>query len=267
MKNKTYAIVVLSFDDYSDLWIDFFSLFEKFWSNNKESIYLVTNEKDFVYKNLNIIKTGKEIDWFTRTKKALEMIKEDTIILFLEDYFISDYVNEQDIDEILKYMYENNVLYYRLINIPKLKPNINSFRGYIKKNEQYGVNLQCAIWDKKYLFSILNSMPEGKTAWDFEVIINNKINKEDSTLNRSHVFDARNIFQIKNGVFKGKWIRKTIRFYKRKGYNLHLGNRQIMSIKETIYYFVKRNTKKLIPKSLRPITKSILKKFGINFLS
>lgn len=83
MKNNKMAIIVSSFDGYSDLWDNFFFCLNKFWKDCPYSIYLINNFLKPKIKNVYILNTGKEIDWKNRMLKALKEVKEDYILLML----------------------------------------------------------------------------------------------------------------------------------------------------------------------------------------
>lgn len=78
-----------SYDGCSDIWDVFFDIWEKFWEDCHYPVYLVTNEKNYSRKNVIVLKTGKEINWFFRTIASLEQMKEKYVLFMLEDYFLS----------------------------------------------------------------------------------------------------------------------------------------------------------------------------------
>lgn len=79
----------------------FFDIFSRYWPDCCFPIYLVTNKAGIDNSNVVCIKTGEEIDWFTRTIKAVESVQNDYIIFLLEDYFISKEVTNDEISSIV----------------------------------------------------------------------------------------------------------------------------------------------------------------------
>ena len=145
--DRNLAMYVSSYDGCSDLWETYFSLLDKFWPDCAIPIYLVNNEKEFAYKRVKVINTGKEVDWFNRNINALNQINEKYIIFMLEDYFISKMINNADFDEIISFMEDNGVYYYQLsVGNTKLKlPQ----RVNVTAKTNYPISLQPAIWNRE----------------------------------------------------------------------------------------------------------------------
>ena len=85
--NNTLSILVLSCDNYSDLWDDFFNLRDKFWPDCEYRWYVVTETKDYKRNNVEVIKCGKELNWAGRFRKAVQSLDSPLVGVFLEDYF------------------------------------------------------------------------------------------------------------------------------------------------------------------------------------
>lgn len=268
-KFEEMAIVIISYDGYSDLWDDFFNLFNKNWKDNKYNLYLVNNIKKVSYEGVKIINTDIEDQWSIRTKKALESIKEKYILLLVEDYFIADKVNSEQIEEILKFVIENDVLYYKfkMANfskaiINKIKNNNNLYE--IPENLEYGISLQPAIWEKNYLLNLIGT--ENYNAWKFELdrISDMKIGSSKSI--ERHYFDNRNVLNICHMVVQGQLLPNALKTLKKKKYKLK-SVRKRMEWKTYCFYVLKGKIKHIISKELREKLKNIMEKFGIEFVS
>lgn len=264
------AIVVNSFDGYKDLWDSFFLIMSKNYANCTFPIYLITNHEQYPQSNINSICTGDEIDWMHRTKKAIAEIKEEYILFMLEDYFIGKKVDEEQIKEIISYMEINHIDYYRLLDLPKSLGEFDSkkpFLGKISSKQKYGVNTICSIWKKEYLLNIIESTKNAKSAWDFEVALCDYFDREDEHVLTNACVDKRDILSIKNGVYRGKWFRSTLHFFRKNGVKIDTGNRGIMSNCETLKY----NCIKFIDSKLsvygKESVKLFLRKAGFSFLS
>ena len=90
-----YSIVVMSCDKYECCWYPFFKCLDKYFPNHPKT-YLITEGKTSKYSE-TIATTGS---WTKRLKDALEQIKEDYILLMLEDFFIRKPVDEERINKI-----------------------------------------------------------------------------------------------------------------------------------------------------------------------
>lgn len=267
-KEYSFAVFIDSFDGYSDVWNAFFEIFNRFWNDCVFPKYLVTNNLSYLNRNVRTIKTGDEINWFIRTKKALESIEEEYILFMLEDYFLSRKINNNDFFKILDYMKKNDIYYYRL-SPSNLKKQENKYIYNIPKNQKYAISLQPAIWKRETLINIIDSMPNAKTAWDFEIYFTKKYhqNLPENEFIDGICYDSRDILGYKNGILQGKWIRDTLNYYKKINININIGNRKKLNILDSFIYNLKiRLDNKLSPKLIKKI-KTILSKVGFHFFS
>lgn len=263
---KDLAIYINSFDGYSDIWSSFFYIWNYYWKDCPYKMYLTSNDKDFSFKNLTVLKSGKETSWIDRTIKTLEMIDEEYIIFFLEDYFISKEVDIKVIEEIVKHLKNNDVFYYQLSNRYNLEQN----KKYIKvdKSLPYPISLQLSIWNRKEFLILLKNMKDDgvQSPWDFERYFINKY-KNSAGLLKGVEYDTRDIFGYKNGVLQGKWIRDTLNFYKKQGIVIDCSQREVMSWRETMYYHFKVFFSRKLPNKPKKCIKNLMKKFGFKFMT
>lgn len=222
--NNKLAIYVSSFDGCSDLWDIFFSIFFRFWGNCAFPIYLINNEMRYDHENVHVINSGPEINWFNRTLKTLKELNEDYVFFFLEDYFISKNVNNEDVDEIIDFMNNNSIYYYRISAVPALKTDQKRLNN--SGNMKYPICLQPAIWKRKVLINILEEI-DAKSPWDFEYFYTSRYGLTPKKL-EGVMYDTRDILGYKNGVLRGKWIPQTLRYYKRLGVHIETGDRAIL---------------------------------------
>lgn len=262
------AIVVVSFDGYSDLWDDFFGLLNKFWYDRKYPTYLVNNNLNPNYDNINVINCGDGLQWSSRTRIALEKIKEPYICLLLEDLFIGDYIINSDIDEIMQFVTLNNIEYYKLNSFSKISTNTvlgKDYLHYIPENLDYGVSLQAAIWKKSFLLRLLGD--KDYNAWQFENDRLKESRNKPSRYVKSWVYDNRNILNIHHGVVQGKFLPDTIKYFESINYKLNTKDRGILSNKDLYIYILKRYVSNHSPNFLKSLLRTIGKKVGIRFVS
>lgn len=145
MINDTLAIYVNSYDGSSDLWDTFFKIYDKYWSECPYHIYLVNNEKIYIHKNVKVINTGSEVDWFHRAIKSLDSIDSKYILFMLEDYFISKVYKQDEIDSILNFIKTNKIFYYQLS--PKFLKKEDILP--VHEHDEYPISLQPAICIEK----------------------------------------------------------------------------------------------------------------------
>jgi len=201
----------MSCDAYDDLWEIFYKLFNKYWPNCEYNLFLGTE-----YKQSDLITSIRTTgNWTDRTRKALEQITTDYVILLLDDFFIREKVDIKRIEEALLMFDEKtamvsfqNVLFQLKQYIRK--PHIIEHMYALRKPEtHYLCNCQPAIWDRKKLISLL---PEGLTAWQWETTIPNVdykfwCNAGDHIINIGY-YKEREPW----GIVQGKWSKEATEF-------------------------------------------------------
>lgn len=170
------SILVSSCDKYSQFWLPFFKLLDQNWPELKTKhhnvpIYLLTNKKTFTYPRVEVINTPYDLSWSDNMMDALNNIQTKYVLLFLDDYWIKELVDDARLNEILKVMREQDVAYVQLFadaNEQKLAKPVPTIDGVVYKTkfQKYRASLQLAIWETKALKQILRS---GESAWDFEL--------------------------------------------------------------------------------------------------
>ena len=70
-------IVVISCDNYSDVWPHFFNSFFKNWEDCPLGIYLISNKKNFNHKKVKNINIGEDTLWSANLKKGIKNLKKD----------------------------------------------------------------------------------------------------------------------------------------------------------------------------------------------
>ena len=189
----------------------------------------------YEYKDLITIKTGKENDWFYRTIKSLESIDEDYVLFLLEDYFLSKNQYNKTYDSIIDYMYSENIYYYQLSSVQsKSKEAVADYN----KDISYPISLQAAIWNRKEFLNILYEIYDtgAKTPWEFEkyFVLLNKEPKKIKNYTSGIRYNTEDILGYKNGVLQGKWILKTVNFYKKRGIVIDTTKRGIQTKLDSI---------------------------------
>lgn len=235
---QNIAIFVNSFDEYSDLWDIFWDIFNKYWPDCSLKKYLVSNEIRYERKGIINIRTGKEVNWFERTIKAMKSVNEDYLVLFLEDYFLSKTVNFLDIYSIVERMEKEDIFFYRL----SMREGFPKNQGFIvvPEGSDYPLTLQLAIWKKDVFVKIINELHDSgcKSPWDFEVYLKNDYRycPPINGILQGIRFDNRDILGYKNGVLRGRWFPDIRKFYIHQGIDFSKSSRDIMPYLQNLRY-------------------------------
>ena len=146
-----------------------------------------------------------------------------------------------DIEEIINYMDNNDIFFYRL----SLRSDLDKkyIRHQITGESVYAINLQPVIWNRENFISKLEMLQTlgCKSPWDFErYFINYFENKKTKEIISGIIYDTRDIMGFKNAVIQGKWVRHVIKFYKDEfGIILDIGSRECMSYFAEFFDYVK----------------------------
>lgn len=261
-KLEDLAILVSSCDSFSDLWYTHFKLLKKNWPNIKYNIYLVTDKFTNIHiDGVTIITTGKDLDFPMRIKYATKVIKENYILLTLDDYFLIHTVNQDNISILLDIIKEKKIHYLSLYNRRFDKEKYFKDIHYIYKinlNNSYAINLYPAIWDKSFLVYTIN---DNINAWEYEVSLTNKA----KLFNANCAYSQAGVFRILDVVRKGKVLNKANCYFKKN--NIEIGNRPVNSLIYEFKLFVMDLIFWYTPKPIFLKLKKIAKKFGMKFIS
>jgi hypothetical protein len=246
---STKAILVLSCDKYRDLWNPFFDFFFKYWPDCPYKIYLSSNFIPYERQGVASILSCELTNWSNETILVLNQIKEDHVLVILEDYFIYKRVDHILVEKCFNYLSENNGLFIRLAIFPKDHRELWDYNlteeeqiGKIKKDQMYPINLQVGIWSKNGLMEIIK---EGESPWEFEIEgskRSNNIGKDcfclTDTLNLKYVHGP--ITYLCTAVSRGVWMRDAISLAKKEGIKIAALNRKIENrwtyFKRKIYF-------------------------------
>lgn len=247
------AVLVVSCDKYSDLWPSFFTLFRRFWPDCPFKVYLLTNNGDFVFPGVSIIKVGNDISWSDNIKAGIRQLREKYVLMFLDDFFILKSVNTNAIRLICNEFVRIEGSYLRLNPTVKADMKYNQYFGIVSKGTIYRTSTILSLWNKDSLYDLLRS---GESAWDFEI----------SGSVRSDAYSGfyatlEDCFSVINGVIKGKWERNAYRKIKSFCPDARLECRRVMTFFEEILFMLKitrSNVLQFLPSRFRRKIKDFL---------
>tara|TARA_X000000950_G_scaffold209908_1_gene252405 strand:- start:17374 stop:18150 length:777 start_codon:yes stop_codon:yes gene_type:complete len=255
-KNKI-GLLVISCDNYSDLWDPFFKFFHLAWHDCPYKIHLLTNHLEFEsdYMDLEVIKVGDDKSWSDNLIKGLEFMGEyDYVLLFLEDMLLNRKVENERIFSLFSDFFKLDGNFLSLLNEPKPTKSFNDNFGILEKKALYRSTATATLWKKNVLIKLLKP---GESAWAFE--------KKGSV--RSDVFsDFYSVYKDEiiwiNAVIKNKWTYPAIREFKRRNILID-SKRERISITSTIfqklYLFIRSIILKIIPFKIQ---RTLFKKYS-----
>jgi len=229
MKNtKSCAVLILSCDKYSDLWLPFFDALFKNWPDCPYQIYLGSNTIIFKDRKVKTILSGKDIDWSSSFKSILEQIPEKYILVWHEDIFIISKVDTSLINSCFTYLIKQKVKHIQASPIiPSDAKNISTDKlvGSYERERPYRISVK-GFWDKKYLSNLLI---KGEDPWHFEIMGSYRTSYEDG-----FYFSRKSIFEYIHLVEKGKFIRFRLNLCKKNKIKLDTSKRKTLNYFEQI---------------------------------
>lgn len=263
------SILVVGFDGYVDVWNHFFELMNQYWPNRPKT-YLATSEEKPEYEGVEVVTAGPNTEWSLRARAGLEKITTPYVILMLEDFFITDYVDDALVKECLELVEQDNILFYQIL-VQLIKQTWEKGKPYkgdkrihiIPSDKKYGINLQAAIWNTDFLREKIGT--ENYNAWLFEMkqLDSKRYNQEKI----EYLIDDRNILNITHTVVQSKYLRGAVKKIERQGHHIDLSERPMLSKKDNFKYNLKLFMYSATPKWLVGPAKSIGRVMKVDFVT
>lgn len=267
MQLDNLAMMVVSCDAYTELGKNFFELQERYMGWFDGPRYFINESRSVDYPGVHVIHVGTDVNWSKKVELALQSIPEKYILFMLEDYFIGENVSRDRLCDAFDLIQQYGLSYYRITAIPKIhkKCSLSNFLSPIPSNVRYGINLQAAIFERTFLERIISG-PD-RSAWEVEIDLLKKVTTKYEYDIPGCVLDNRNIIDIHNGVIKGKWVPSTIKFFKKQGYMIEIGNRPMLSMIEVFRNHLVGGISNILPAGFTKKLKHMLIRLGFRFVS
>ena len=225
MKNELCAVLISSCDKYEDAWFPFFYFLKKNWESCPYPLYLSTESKVYVDEKLSVKMLHcrqRNVSWSVRLKNALKSISTEYIIFLLEDFFLTDKVNQNEIERCIGYMEKNrriSVIDFECAE--KIPTRESQYPGYVERlpKAMYFLNCQASIWRRKDLIRFLNPY---ENPWQFELFGSERA----KLFNRMFLLQEQNAIPVfpynvnwttGYGIHGGKWLKSNILLFEREG--------------------------------------------------
>jgi len=264
IKESSFALLIFSCDKFSDLWEAHITLLNKYWPNRKCKTYIVTDKvSSQKFDNIEIVACGDDTEMSDRVKFICSQIKEEYVLVTLDDYFPDGEFKEEKFESLVEFLKDNNGDYLRIFCNPKKEKRIKITNNIYKimKIERYSINLYPALWKKDFFYS---TVEQKLNAWEFEV----SLSKQAVILNATPFVypNYREIFPFMDTVRKGKILRKA--WKKLKKLDIYHGNRPIRTRREETKLAIQTFISKHTPNFLLKFMKKIMRKlFNSKFYS
>lgn len=227
------AIVISSCDAFEDCWQPLLSSLEQYWSDCPWDIYMISNYKEITDPKVNFIKVGKDLNWASNLKKAISTIEVDWIIYLQEDFWLTNKVDSELLEQHIKYCIANKVDYLRL-TFPFFDKFAVDDTAYsqIPEGVRYRLCLQAAIWNKN---ALNHCLIDGWTGWDFEYNLEKYLTQNDIKI-KSLVITSKDMplkgieYVGGTAVRKGRWTISATKYLKEHNFTGLLPQRKVEGI-------------------------------------
>lgn len=244
-KSNKLSILVYSCWKNSDMWDIFLKLFRKYWPDCPYQLILLTDKlpkekkEDYDFDDIVVLNAN----WHDMLTAGIERAATPYVMLWMDDYFLYDYVKNTDIEHHL-----NMAVKYNAANIRFAQTTIMPVKPFDKDGEYdvcepgevYSLSTQVGIWKVEFLKEIIE--PEW-TPWDFERIgsIINQDKQHPLLITREYRFPYEEV------VKQGKWLESGVRLCTREHINLDFSRRKAMSSFETAKLFFMKGILEINP--------------------
>lgn len=227
---KSVAFIVMTCDNYSDLWPMNLHFFEKNWPDCSFDKYFITNYKSIPDSSFECMKIGKDQSWSDNLLKVLSVLKTKYkyVLITLEDVPIIEKVNQEKLIAMMKIFFELDANFLSFNNKPKATNKFNKYFGIIKEGSVYRPTCEYSLWKISVLEDLL---VKGENAWEFERFGAVRSDKYDK-----FYIVYKSIFVTCHTVVKGKWIRSAYKEINKLGFKPDIQNRKVFSRKEELFY-------------------------------
>lgn len=170
---KKCTLLLSTYDGGEDLWDGFFKALSIQWPEFDMPIVINTETKNYSNENFNIsvINSGrKTIPWGKRIKNVLQKIETEYVLLFLEDYWLVERVDNDYFEKTLNWLDENKDVstfsFYPCMPGENIKDK--RFERMERRPDKckYKFNCQVSLWRREDLIRYIRNH---ESPWEWEM--------------------------------------------------------------------------------------------------
>ena len=239
--NEDLSVIISTCDKFSDLWDANIQLLNQNWADRNAETFLVTDKPTSrTFENVTVVAAGEGTEITERLKTVLPLIKTKYILFTLDDYFLTQPIDNKEIIDDL------NVMQKHRLDL------LDNYAG------DYIVTLYAGIWRKDFMEKTLT---ENLNAWQYEVSLTRKARE----LNARCADSRRGEFPILDVIRKGKVLTKARKYFNENP--IYKGNREDMKVKDEWMIAFRTWLREWLPKPLFNLSKAIMRHRGYKFFS
>lgn len=263
-RREMCSVIVNSCDKYEDAWYPFFELVKKYWKDCSFPFFLNTENKFYKHPGMDIttINYVPSIDkntWGDRMLQCIDKIDTPFVILFLEDFFLQQPVDEQELDSCISMMEENEnivAIYFKQIEGYTNQYEFNDKYYHMAENKRYKLNLQAGLWRTEILKQLISkddspwSLEEEGCARDTNpnhIYLCSKCGTHTDMQNC--VFPYLTGRNTGYGIWQGKWMWNNDKLFSSNGIRLTKMDMERFGRIDMLKYYMRRVKEKMLGKA------------------
>lgn len=265
--NVDYEVIISTCDKYSDLWDAHILLMNENWKERGRT-WLVTDAPTVrTFEGVNVICAGVGMEITQRLKAVLEKVETEYILFTLDDYFLTQKIDNGALQRVLAIMKEERLDFLRLYSLPKSAlrqchaVEFSNHKGvYLRPTEgnNYSVSLYPGLWRTDFMRKTLD---ETMNAWQYEVALTDMANK----LNARCAVSNNGEFPFLDVIRKGKVLRKANCYFKKNP--IYQSERAVRTVWEEFLLNTRSAIAMSLPRPVFRVVKYVLVKLGAKFYS
>lgn len=218
------AVLIASCQKYKCAWEPFTTLFRRYWPDCPYKVYFGSDFGQI--DGFENIELGEDFGWAGNCIKFLERIPAERVLVFQEDFFVSNQVDTTRVRKLAKHAHDYDIGYLRICPTPG--PNgrwpATDALGTIGIFDDFRWSFQLSIWKNSLLRSLLKP---GENPWVTEFVgARRSIFCKEPFLS-VWPKDPLAIPYLTHAIVGGEWQERAINFLAAQGINLNLTSRKI----------------------------------------
>lgn len=210
-------ILVLSCDKNTETFEAFHHCMEKYWQKHPTIIYYTESVQNPFYRTISV---AHELwQWTKGVKEVLKKIKDEQVLIMVDDCFIRRQVDTLRVDEAETILANNeNIAMLNFEQSWDPADEVTEYPGWKRRTHgsRYEVSIMCGLWNREKLIQVLE--PESDP-WEVEYR-QNTCDYDYYTNSGDYIIDWGYRYGQPAGIFKGKWCREIISFFETEGISM-----------------------------------------------
>lgn len=263
---SNFSVIISTCDKFSDLWDANIQLLNQNWADRNAETFLVTDKPtDRTFEGVTVVAAGEGTEITERLRAVMPLVKTEYVLFTLDDYFLTEKISTEMINEDISVMKAHRLDYLRLDVMSKkglknrkaveLAPKIYLMDNYAR---DYLVSLYAGIWRRDFMEK---TTKETLNAWQYEVALTKMARDAEARC----AVSCRREFPILDVIRKGKVLTKARVYFNENP--VYTGTRETMKRKDEWMLEFRSLLRTWLPRPVFEVAKAIMRRRGYTFFS